>query len=106
MARIYAIFRPKNGKVWFNDIGKITTNGPIQYIIPINKVKGIIMISYPDLDNALFWKNKNLEGKLKKEVMKEIRKMFPNKTIDDPIYLKMHFWHNGNILKKPIIQYY
>ena len=46
MARIYAVFKPKNGeKVWFNDIGKITTNGPIQYIIPINKKKGIIMIS-------------------------------------------------------------
>ena len=102
MARIYAVFKPKKkSKVWFHNIGKITTNGPIQYIIPINKQKGIIMISYPDLDRAIYWKDKNMEGQLNKKIMYEIRKMFPKLTIPNPDYLKMHFWNNGVHYYKP-----
>ena len=46
--RIYAQY-PKNkidNKVWFHDIGKVTSNLEIKYIIPINSDTGIIMISY------------------------------------------------------------
>lgn len=101
MARIYAIFEPKNNKIWFDDLGKITTNGNIQYIIPINKKTGLIMISYPDLKNAIYWKNINLKGDLRKEIMKEIRKMFPYKNIPEPIYIKMHYWNSGVHSFKP-----
>ena len=101
MSRIYAIFPKVNGSIWFSDIGKITTNGLIQYIIPINLEKGIIMISYPDMERAIYWKNVNINGNLEEKVMEEIRKMFPNKTIPDPKYIKMHFWNNGVHYFKP-----
>ena len=41
------------------------------------------MISYPDLDRAIYWKNKNMEGKLEKFIMIEIRKMFSHLEIPD-----------------------
>ena len=47
--RIYARYPiDKTNKVWFHDIGKVSTNLKIKYIIPIDASKGLIMISYID----------------------------------------------------------
>ena len=60
LMRIYCVYpKSNNGKVWFNDFGKITTNNKLKYIIPINPSLGIIMISYTDGKYTKSWKNLN-----------------------------------------------
>ena len=44
LLRIYAIFPKLNGKVWFNDLNRTTTNSFIRHIIPISKESGLIML--------------------------------------------------------------
>ena len=57
LVRIYAVYPkdPKTKKVWFHDIGKVTTDLEIKYIIPYNPNEGLIMISYTDQRLAEFW---------------------------------------------------
>ena len=77
LCRIYSRFSDKEKeKVWFQNLPKITTNNNLRMIIPINKEKGIIMISYTDNKFANFWYNlykKEGISKLNKELKKEIQ---------------------------------
>lgn len=91
LLRMYAVF-PVKGTSWFADIPKTVTDSPIRYIIPINPKKGIIMISYTEGKDAEYWMHtKNPEQK----VMKEIRRLFPERSIPDPIFFKLHPWKSG-----------
>jgi monoamine oxidase len=93
LVRIYAIFPLQNGKAWFPQT-KIVTDGPLRYIIPMNPKQGTIMISYmegPDTDK---WFHLPKE-KLTKELMKEVRRLFPHLTIPDPIMVKRYPWAQG-----------
>jgi len=93
LVRIYAIFPLQNGKPWFPQT-KIVTDGPLRYIIPMNPKQGTIMISYmegPDTDK---WFHLPKE-KLTKELMKEVRRLFPHLTIPDPIMVKRYPWAQG-----------
>jgi hypothetical protein len=98
---MYAIFPTKGGVSWFSGLNKIVTNSPIRYIIPINPQKGIIMISYTDGKDAKWWfKQDNSaaehgEENVKDLVMTEIRKLFPERTIPNPIFFKQHPWYDG-----------
>ena len=93
LVRIYAIFPLQNGKPWFPQT-KIVTDGPLRYIIPMNPKQGTIMISYmegPDTDK---WFHLPKE-RLTKELMKEVRRLFPHLTIPDPIMVKRYPWAQG-----------
>lgn len=98
LLRIYAIFPVKNGVSWFTGLDKIVTNSPIRYFIPMDASRGIIMISYTDGDDAKFWikqkKSANDEN-VKDLVMTEIRQLFPDRTIPNPIFFKQHPWIEG-----------
>ena len=88
--RMYAVFdRP-----WFKNLPKIVTPGPIRYIIPINPSKGVIMISYTDGKDAQYWM-KQSPRETEQNVMKEIRRLFPERAIPDPVLFKMHPWESG-----------
>lgn len=92
LLRIYAVFDTKDGESWFTGIPKVITDSPVRYIIPINPAKGIIMISYTDGGDALLiHKKKEVQG----FIMSEIRKLFPDKDIPDPVFFKKHFWRDG-----------
>jgi len=95
LLRIYAIYPadPKTKKVWFHDIGKVTTDLDIKYIIPYNIKTGLIMISYTDQKLALQWNNMGTD--LQNNIAKQLKKLFPNKKIPKPTYIKPHFWNNG-----------
>jgi protoporphyrinogen oxidase len=83
---------------WFHDLGKVVTDSKVRYIIPVDYKKNIIMISYTDGNDAKFWINmQDKKGNeiVKKEVMKEIRKLFPTRSIPDPILFKIHPWTDG-----------
>ena len=91
LCRIYSVFLKKD--IWFNDIGKTTTNNDSRYIIPINKENGLIMISYSDSKYADKWNklNKNeMNTKLKNNIFKTF-----NKKISDPIFTEKCYWTVG-----------
>ena len=90
--RTYAVYPPqKRKKVWFNELGKVTTNHPLRYIIPIDKKKGVIMISYTDGQYAQK-EHKLNEKNLKKMIRKGVKRVL-GKEIGDPKILKRHYWN-------------
>ena len=94
LCRIYSIFNKKD--IWFKDIGKSTTNSNTRYVIPNDKINGLVMISYSDSKFANYWiKLKNENEKLFIEKLKEnIYKAF-HKKIENPIYTKTCYWKLG-----------
>ena len=95
--RIYAKYpKNKDGNVWFKDMGKVTTNLPLKYIIPIDYNTGLIMISYTDgkyakqLFNSIHNSSNNANDIIHKNL-----KTFPDMTIPKPKWLKHHYWHDG-----------
>lgn len=98
LLRIYAIFPTKKGESWFSDIPKTVTDSPLRFIIPINPAKGVIMISYTDASNTQVWTDileKKGLASLQEALMKEVRALFPDRHIPDPLYLKPHPWTEG-----------
>ncbi len=97
LLRLYAVFPPSASgakKVWFDGIPKVVTDGPLRYIIPINYKKGIVMISYTDGDDAKKFINIKSDI-LEKKIMKEVRHLFPDLDIPDPVFFKKHPWTFG-----------
>lgn len=94
--RIYARF-PVNarGRPWFHDMGRITTNNMLGYIIPIRPHQGLIMISYTDGEQARLWNQMAKVGILQEEIMKQVRKLFPNKRIPAPLWVDSQYWEEG-----------
>lgn len=98
LLRVYAVFPKINGKVWFYNMHKIVTDSRIRYIIPINQDKGTIMISYTDGADAEFWINameKSGEKSVERIIMSEIRRLFSDSEIPNPIFFKFHPWYDG-----------
>jgi monoamine oxidase len=101
LLRMYAVFPTRNKVSWFSGINKTVTNSPVRYIIPIDPQRGIIMISYTDGDDAKYWIKQDESAaehgqeNVKELVMAEIRKLFPERSIPDPIFFKQHPWYDG-----------
>lgn len=94
LMRTYAVYPPKKKeKVWFDEYGKVTTNHSLRYIIPIDKKKGVIMISYTDGQYAQKVHKLN-ELNLKKTIKKGVNRVL-GKEIGDPKVLKRHYWNCG-----------
>ena len=89
LTRIYAIYQPP-----LDIKEKVVTDGPLRFIIPINPKTGLIMISYTDGDDTHYW-NKLDGDALEDAIHKEFTKLFPDKTMTKPTYLKKHEWPNG-----------
>jgi len=91
LLRTYGVFPLPS---WFSGLPKIITDSPLRYVIPINESKGLIMTSYTDGKDTKKWMN--LPNKeICKEVMKETRKLFPTRTIPDPLFFKAHPWKSA-----------
>jgi len=95
--RIYARYPiDKNThKVWFDGIGKIVTNLPIKYIIPINYEKGVIMISYTDSKFAKYWFKQIGDGTFEVTLNKQLKQLFPNIDIPKAKWFKHCPWISG-----------
>jgi monoamine oxidase len=89
LTRIYAVYQPP-----LDIPEKVVTDGPLRFIIPINPKTGLIMISYTDGDDTHYW-NKLDGDMLEDAIHKEFTKLFPDKTMTKPTYLKKHEWPNG-----------
>jgi monoamine oxidase len=103
LLRYYSIYPKTN--VWFSDLGKVTTNHGIRYIIPINKDKGMVMVSYTDGFYAKKMQ-KRIEKKEDEEyIEKGLQKIFPEKEIPKPILTKKYYWPCGEGLWKKQTDY-
>jgi len=108
LLRIYAVFPVKQGRSWFSKLPKTVTSGPLRYIIPVNAAKGIIMISYTEGKDALYWCNQSRlqqsrlqQPTVEQSIMKEVRALYPDINIPDPIFFKMHPWSAGTTYWRP-----
>ena len=98
LVRIYSIYCPSD--VWFKDLGKITTNNNLGYIIPINAENGIIMTSYTDYKRADYWSSiKKNKKELNKVLNKNIENVF-NVKATNPKDIKVYDWEHGVALWK------
>jgi monoamine oxidase len=98
LVRTYAVFPVKNGRSWFSDLPKITSSGLLRFFIPVNPACGVVMISYTDEKDAkkiMSLQKKYGDKGLERIIMSECRKVFPEKTIPDPIFFKVHPWTSG-----------
>jgi monoamine oxidase len=97
LVRMYAVFPLENGKAWFAGMNKFICDLPIRYVLPMDPTKGTIMISYTDGEEAEQWiaKAKKNETGVQKEVMAQIRSLFPGQKIPDPLFFKIHPWSDG-----------
>jgi hypothetical protein len=100
LVRIYAVFPTgSDGKTWFHDIGRFVTATPIRYFIPVGPTT--VMISYTDGDDTLPWSNLEHGTRPIEEetigilVTRECQKLFPEKKIPFPTFLKVHPWDAG-----------
>lgn len=105
LCRIYSRYNQKHKDqdkdLWFKSLPKITTNNNLRMIIPINKEKGIIMISYTDNKFAEYWNNlykkegiNQVNEELKKEIQESTDIIIPReqqKTVQTNIY----YWKCG-----------
>lgn len=107
LLRMYAVFPSKRGVSWLSGLNSTVTNSRVRYIIPINAARGIVMISYTDGADAKYWikegsiNDKNGNNSVKDLVMSEVRALFPDRTIPDPIIFKQYPWYNGCTYWKP-----
>ena len=100
LLRMYAVFPVKAGISWFSGLPKVVTNSPIRYIIPVDAKKGIIMISYTDGADAVWWMKegrdkKHGEENVKDLVLSEVRRLFSDRNVPDPLFFKQHPWYDG-----------
>ena len=95
--RIYARYPldKKTHKVWFDGLGKIVTNIPIKYIIPINYEKGVIMISYTDSKFADYWVKQVSEGTFETTLNTQLKQLFPDIDIPKAKWFKHCPWISG-----------
>ena len=98
LCRIYCKFKPdSDGKQWFDNLPKMTTNNNLRMIIPINTKKGIIMISYSDNKYADYWNHLYKEKGMSKMV-KQLQYLVQQTTgikIPYPIHTKIFYWKYG-----------
>lgn len=99
--RIYAVFpKSKDGSIWFEDLGRFVTGTPLRYFIPIDPKRGVTMISYTDGNDTKPWTEIAYGADPKNETLgflltQECRRLFPEKDIPYPIFLKSHPWDSG-----------
>ena len=99
--RIYAIYPSHN--VWFKDLPRIITNSPIRTIIPIDKTRGLVMISYTDAKYAKEMNTHYQKGKshVIHYLQTQLKAIFPKRHIPKPIYIDGLYWVAGvNYWKK------
>jgi monoamine oxidase len=98
LVRTYAVFPTEKGKSWFSDLPKVTSAGPVRFFIPMNAACGTVMLSYTDGKDArkiLHLLEKRGEEKTGEFLVDQVRLMFPDKEIPDPLFFKSHPWTSG-----------
>ena len=100
LVRIYGVFPVRAGKPWFAGLGKFVTDRAVRFFIPISEEKGVAMISYTDgvdSEGFLCLGDSGKEGSQKAvdSVIRDLRLLFPDRSIPDPIFSRVHGWTDG-----------
>jgi hypothetical protein len=98
LVRTYAVFPTSKGVSWFSGIPKLASSSFVRFFIPMNPSCGTVMISYTDGKDArhiLKLLKEHDEEKVGDIIVDQVRKMFPNKQIPDPLFFKAHPWYSG-----------
>ncbi len=99
LLRTYMIFSTSAKKpVWFSDLKRVVTADRPRYILPMNIVDGTIMISYTDGDNTepyMTVQREKGDKALSKMILEDVRKLFPDRKIPEPVFFKSHPWETG-----------
>ncbi len=98
LVRTYAVFPLQNGVAWFQDLPKITSSGFVRFFIPMDPSCGSVMISYTDGKDArkiLGMLDRLGEDDTGDRIVNEVRNMFPDRKIPDPVFFKAHPWTSG-----------
>jgi monoamine oxidase len=98
LCRIYAKFDRKD--IWFDELPKTTVSNEIRYIIPIDRDKGIIMISYTDSKYAKYWGSMPNKKAMIDTLHEKIQKAL-NITIAKPKDVCAFYWNTGTAYWKP-----
>lgn len=101
LTRIYAAYPPEHP--WTKQITAappIVTDSPLRYVIPVNPVTGIIMISYTEGRDTRRWHG--LKGAaLQAEIQKEVRRLWPTDDVPEPTWVRPYEWKNGCTYWRP-----
>jgi glycine/D-amino acid oxidase-like deaminating enzyme len=91
LLRTYAVFDTP----WFSGMKTIVTPHRPRHIIPINDK--VIMISYTDGDDSNAYRKilRLGEKHLEKAILSDVRRLFPDIEIPDPVFFKAHPWDSG-----------
>ena len=94
LLRTYATFPTP---AWFTNMPRVITANALRHIIPINAKKGVIMISYTDAADTKVWEQLRKKGDhaLARDIMKELRTLFPMKTIPNLESISTYSWEEG-----------
>jgi hypothetical protein len=98
LIRVYARF-PTN---WIDT--KIVTRKAIRYIIPVSSDPPIVMISYTDGPIARLWsqfREQVGDRETIQEIMRQLRSLFPRKSIPDPIWVSFEEYRVGASYWRP-----
>ena len=98
LCRIYAKFDRKD--IWFDELPKTTVSNEIRYIIPIDREKGIIMISYTDSKYAKYWGSMPNKKVMIDTLHEKIQEAL-NITIAKPKDVCAFYWNTGTAYWKP-----
>ena len=98
LCRIYSRFaKNADGRYWFQDLPKITTNNALRMMIPYDLENGVIMISYTDSQFADYWyrlyRSKGIHAMNRK--IKKLVKEITDIDIPKPLDTKIFYWEMG-----------
>lgn len=94
LTRIYATYPDTT---WFGS-KKLVTDSPLRYIIPVSSTT--LMISYTDGPDTKTYRG--LKGAaLQTAIQRDLRRLFPERTIPEPTWIEAYEWSDGTTFWKP-----
>jgi monoamine oxidase len=101
LTRIYARYpASKEVPAWFADIPHTVTRSSLRYVIPINPINGIIMISYTDGRDTATWHGLKNPA-LTEAIQEEVHRLFPLHPIPPPLWVRAYEWDTGTTFWRP-----
>jgi len=97
LLRIYAKYDLNKNK-WLHNLKKTVTDNKLQFIIPITD--DLVQISYSDDYIATYW-NTLSKKETKKQITRLVKEMFPDKNVEEPLWITKHYWCCGSHFWKP-----
>jgi hypothetical protein len=94
LTKIYGLFESYPFS-WFEGLNKTSTNLSIRMFIPVSYSKGLCILSYTDGYFSDEWQKLHINGNLKYELMNNIKKLFYEREIPEPLFIDKIYWSHG-----------